>query len=48
MGQNSQIELKVEIYSNSLVKMVGKNITHEIHLEHPLNPITVMENGPCL
>ena len=38
----------VEIYSKSLVRAIGKSITHEIELEDQLKPIKVMKNGLCL
>ena len=37
----------VEIYSKSLVRAIGKSITHEIMLEHQSKLIKVMKNVPC-
>ena len=43
--QNLQTELMVQKYSKSLVKAIGKNMSHKIELEHQSKPIKVMQNG---
>ena len=43
--KNVQTELMVEIYTKSLVRAIGKSISHENELEPQSKLIKVMQNG---